>query len=271
MSVIADSARPLRRVTVVDLTRYLPGPYCTRLLADLGATIVKVEPPQGDPGRGVAWYDLLNHGKQIVTLDFHSPTALDELHALLADADVCVEGFKPATARAIGVDGATLSQRYPDLVHCSISGYGQQGPNAERAAHDLNYQGDAGLLGTPPRMPGLLIADITGGLHATIAILAALVSRRGAALDISLVEAARAWTPFLPPPVLRGDFACYYVYETADGHWMALGALEPKFWARFCRHVRRDEWVPLQFCEDPRRTEMLNDVKALFRSRDCAD
>ena len=204
MFAIAGSDRPLSSLTVVDLTRYLPGPYGTRLLADLGATIVRVEPPQGDPMRGIAWYDLLNRGKQVVTLDLREAAAREELHALLARADVCVEGFKPETARGIGVDGATLSARYPMLVHCSISGYGQHGPNAGRAAHDINYQGDAGLLGAPPRVPNLLIADITGALHATIAILAALFARgdraaAGAALDISLFDAARAWAPFLAP------------------------------------------------------------------------
>jgi alpha-methylacyl-CoA racemase len=295
VSITAGSAKPLSGIAVVDLTRYLPGPYCTRLLADLGAHVIKIEPPEGDPMRGVAWpvspvvsprpaawdasrsqagpnlssgmYDFLNSGKEIVTLDLRESGGRDELHRLLASAAVCVEGFKPATARAIGVDGATLAARYPDLVHCSISGYGQEGPHADRAAHDINYQADAGLLSGPPRVPHLLIADITGALHATIAILAALVARRGVALDISLLDAARSWVPFSPPPVLCGDFACYNVYETADHRHVALGALEPKFWERFCRRVGRPEWVALQFAPDPDRSALLTDVRALFRSR----
>ena len=270
------SATPLGGVTVVDLTRYLPGPYCTGLLADLGAHVIKIEPPHGDPMRGVAWpgaYEFLNGGKEIVTLDLREADARDKLHALLARAAVCVEGFRPATAREIGVDGATLAARYPNLVHCSISGYGQEGPDADRAAHDLNYQADAGLLArvSPGQVPGLLIADITAAYHAAIAILAALVARRGATLDISLVDAARAWVPFVPPPVLRGDFACYNVYETSDGRHVALGALEAKFWERFCRHVARPEWAAQQFAPGPSRTRLLDDVRALFRTRSAAE
>ena len=260
----------LEGLTVVDLTRYLPGPYCTRLLGDLGASIVKVEPPSGDPMRGIDWYDLLNRGKQIVRLDLAAPGGRAELDALLSRADVCVEGFRPSTARALGVDGAALAARHPRLVHCSISGYGQTGPRAERAGHDLNYQADAGLLDAGRRMPSLLVADITAGLHATIAILAALVARRGTTIDVSLVQAAASWLPFVPPPKLRGDYACYQLYETADGGHVALGALEPKFWERFCRHVGREAWIADQFAPDPRRTALLEEVRALFRSREAA-
>ena len=267
MPVLVSDA--LAGITVVDLTRYLPGPYCTRMLADLGADVVKIEPPRGDPMRGIAWYDLLNHGKRIVTIDFRASSGREALHALLADAAVCVEGFKPSTARAIGVDGASLAARYPSLVHCSISGYGQSGPDADRAAHDINYQSDAGLLDATnvPRVPQLLVADITAAYHATIGILGALVARKGATLDISLFAAAKSWVPFLPPPKLRGDFACYNVYETSDGGWVALGALESKFWERFCQQVGRPEWVTLQFAGDPDRTMLIAKVRALFASR----
>jgi alpha-methylacyl-CoA racemase len=271
----------LSGVTVVDLTRYLPGPYCTRLLADLGASVIKIESAQGDPMRGFAWYDLLNHAKEIVTLDLLAPDGRDELHRLLARADVCVEGFKPGTAKALGVDGATLATRYPSLVHCSISGYGRRGPDADRAAHDINYQSDAGLLGAyaPRRVPPLLVADITGALHATIAILAALLqspaARRsdatsGAALEISLLEAARSWMTFLPPPILRGEYACYNVYETSDARRVALGALEAKFWERFCRRVGRLEWVAMQFTDDA-QPSLIHAVAELFRSRTAAE
>jgi alpha-methylacyl-CoA racemase len=279
--------RALERLTVVDLTRYLPGPYCTRLLADLGAHVVKVEPPQGDPMRGVAWYEQLNHGKEIVTLDLREAGGRDALHALLGRAAVCVEGFKPATARAIGVDGASLAARYPGLVHCSISGYGQSGPLVDRSAHDINYQADAGLLGaaSPPQVPGLLVADITAAYHATIAILAALLNSNerttspavdrpsageGTTLDISLFAAAKSWVPFVPPPKLRGDFACYNVYETADGQWVALGALEAKFWQRFCQRVDRAEWIPLQFTPGGAQQELIEAVRTLLRRHDLA-
>ena len=262
---------PLTGTTIVDLTRYLPGPYCTRLLADLGAAVIKVEAPGGDPMRGIEWYESLNRGKQIVEVDLASAAGRTEVDALLARADVCVEGFRPSTARALGVDGATLAARYPALVHCSISGFGQRGPDAGRAGHDLNYQAEAGLLDANPRMPQLLVADITAGLHAAIGILAALTQRQrtsaGATLDISLLQAAASWAAFIAPAKLRGDYACYNLYETADGAHVALGALEPKFWAAFCRHVERESWIADQFAPDPRRTVLLDDVRMLIRSR----
>ncbi len=272
------TAKALDGITVVDLTRYLPGPYCTRLLADLGAEVIKVEPPDGDPMRTIVWYDLLNAGKQVITLDLRDRAAQGDLHALLARADVCVEGFRPSTAKAMGVDAATLRERYPHLVHCSISGYGQTGPDAERAGHDINYQAEAGLLAAASRVPPFLVADLTGALHAALRILAALVQRStaspgssagrcGASLDVSLYAAASAWVHFVPPPLLRGDHACYNVYETADGQRVVLGALEPKFWARFCRHLGREDWIPLQFAGDPVRTEILRAVTDLFRTR----
>jgi alpha-methylacyl-CoA racemase len=265
------SAHALDGVTVVDLTRYLPGPYCTRILADLGATVIKVEPPGGDPMRSLVWYDLLNAGKRIVTIDFRSGNAAGELAALLTNADVCVEGFRPSTARALGVDAAALRTRHPRLVHCSISGYGQTGKDAERAGHDLNYQVEAGLLGEHPTMPSMLVADLTGALHAVIRILAALVERSrtgsGIALDVALLDAAAAWVPFIPPPILRGDHACYNVYETSDGKQIALGALEAKFWARFCERLQKPEWIARQFSEEPDRSRLVNEVRALIRSR----
>ena len=271
MSDTLISGTPLSGIRVVDLTRYLPGPYCTRMLADLGAEVVKVEPPSGDPMRTVAWYGLLNAGKRVVTLDLREPPGRAGLDDLLTRADVCVEGFRPSTARALGVDAATLRARHPRLVHCSISGYGQRGPDAERAGHDLNYQAEAGLLGGKPSVPSMLVADITGAFHATIRIVAALVAQRvsgaGDAIDVSLAAAAASWAAFAPPPVLRGHYACYNVYETSDARWVALGALEPKFWERFCKGVGRGGWIPFQFAPDPARTEVLLEAEAIFRGR----
>jgi crotonobetainyl-CoA:carnitine CoA-transferase CaiB-like acyl-CoA transferase len=265
---------PLEGITVVDLTRYLPGPYCTRMLADLGAAVVKVESPEGDPVRTVAWYSLLNDGKRVVTLDLRDEQGRRELDRLLSTADVCVEGFRPSTARAIGVDAETLRARHPQLVHCSISGYGQHGPGAERAGHDINYQAEVGLLAGRPAVPGLLVGDITSSYRAAIGILAALVgrgrTRAGAFVDVAISSAAAAWVPFRPPPVLRGDYACYNVYETADAQWLALGALERKFWERFCVRLGKPEWVALQFAPDPSRSLLLSELRSLIRATDAA-
>jgi crotonobetainyl-CoA:carnitine CoA-transferase CaiB-like acyl-CoA transferase len=221
--------------------------------------------------RTLMWYDVLNRGKREVTIDFRAAEGGREFEALIERADVCVEGFRPSTARALGVDAATLRARNPRLIHCSISGYGQEGPDADRAGHDLNYQIESGLLGSQPSVPSMLLADITGALHAAIRILAAVVERTrtgsGASLDVSLLNAAAAWVPFVPPPILRGDHACYNVYETSDGRRIALGALEEKFWARFCERVGKREWIPLQFAPEPQRSALVDDVRALIRSR----
>lgn len=273
MTATSNTTSQLAGFTVVDLSRYLPGPYCTRLLADMGATVTKVEAPRGDPMRGIAWYDLLNHGKQIVALDLRDSEGRAVLGELLSSADVCVESFRPSTARALGVDGATLVGRYPRLVHCSIGGYPGSGPAVERSGHDVNYQADAGLLAAGPRVPSLPIADITGGLRAAVSIAAALVQRErtnhGTMLQLSLYDAALAWAPFLAPPKLRGDYACYNLYRTADGSRVALGALEPKFWERFCCGAGREDWIGEQFAEAA-QARLVDEVAALFRSRDAA-
>jgi alpha-methylacyl-CoA racemase len=286
------SARPLRGITVVDLTRLLPGPYCTQLLAQLGADVLKIEDPgAGDPTRSMpplhagvgVYFKLLNRGKRSVALDLRHSSAREALDTMLARADVCVEGFRPETSRRIGVDGASLAARHHHLLHCSITGYGVTGARADRAGHDLNYQAAAGLLALTeaPRVPRLLIADITAGLHAAIAILARLAGRertgRGHTVDVSLYAAALSWLPFADPSSfaesadgrldLTGEHACYNIYEAADGEWLALAALEGKFWHRFCERVDRLDWVAQHFAEEPRRSELVGEVRALFRTR----
>ena len=261
----------LSNIVIVDLTRYLPGPYCTRMLADLGASVIKIEPLAGDPMQSVAWYDALNRGKRVVRLDLKDEAQRAELAATLKDADVVIEGFRPSTAKALGVDAAAIRSHHPRLIHCSITGYGQKGSDAERSGHDINYQCEAGLLTEPPTPPSFLVADLTGGLHATIQILAALVARgrtgEGASLDVSLFASAAAWAPFKVPEILSGAYACYNMYETADGRWIALGALEAKFWQRFCNQLARPQWIALQFAEDPQRSMLLAEVREMIRSR----
>ena len=231
-------------VRVLDLTRLLPGAYATLLLADLGADVVKVEDPRGGDtmrtlrGGPSRYFEPLNRGKRSLTLDLRKPEAAAVLDALIARADVVIESFRPSTARRLGVDAATLRARHPRLICASISGFGQDGPYVERAAHDINYQALAGLL-RPPALPGPLIGDIGSAHQAALAIAAALVERAwtgaGRAIDISIHEAAFAWSIF----PTTGDLAqaCYNVYETADGQWLALGALESKFWTGFCERI----------------------------------
>jgi len=306
--------RPLDGVRVLDLTRLLPGSYATLLLADLGADVVKVEDPRGgdgmrtlpplEDGRSV-YFELLNRNKRSVTLDLRSPDAAAVLEALCAHADVIVDSFRPSTARRLGVDPAALRARHPHLVCASITGFGQNGPYAERAAHDINYQALAGLLfGRPstrpgratdntvvaspsnheprqsgplalsaskgePRMPGPLVGDIGAAMQTAIGILAALLLRArtgaGSVVDVSIHEAAMAWSMFPSTSDLAN--ACYTVYETADGQWLALGALEPKFWIGFCERIGRPDLAPLQHAQGEGRARVLRDVREVMRGR----
>ncbi len=261
---------------VLDLTRLLPGAYATLLLANLGADVIKVEDPRGGDsmrtlsplvaGRG--FFDALNRGKRSVTLDLRSPAAAGVLDALAATSDAAVESFRPSTARRLGVDGPTLFARHPHLVCASISGFGSSGPDAERAAHDINYQALAGLL-RPPSMPGPLIGDIGAAMRAALAILAALVERqrtgRGGIVEAPIQQAADAWSLF--PSTADLASACYMLYETADRRWLALGALEPKFWRGFCERIGRPDLVALQFEGGDAGGRVLEEVRAVMRTR----
>src|SRR5476651_2615895 len=254
--------RPLDGIRVLDMTRLLPGAYATLLLADLGADVVKVEDPRGGDGMRTlpplasgrnAYFEALNRNKRSLTLDLRSPAAGAVLAALAAQSDVIVDSFRPSTARRLGVDAATLSAAHPRLVCASISGFGYSGPYEERAAHDINYQALAGLL-RPPALPGPLIGDIGSAHQAALAIVAALVERfrtgAGSTIDVSIHEAAFAWSIF--PATADLAQACYNVYETADGQWLALGALEEKFWAGFCERIG----VPVTATEDAVRARI---------------
>lgn len=267
--------QPLIGVRVLDLTRLLPGAYATLLLANLGADVIKVEDPRGGDGmRSLptvgrrSYFSLLNRNKRSVTLDLRSPAAPAVVDALCARADVVVDSFRPSTAKRLGVDAASLHARHPRLVCASISGFGQTGPYAERAAHDINYQALAGLL-RPPQLPGPLIGDIGAATQAAIGILAALVQRGrtgvGAVIDVSIHDAALAWAMFPDTGELAN--ACYNVYETADGRWLALGALEPKFWKGFCERIERPQLIPLQHAHGDERDRVVREVRAVMRGR----
>jgi len=255
---------PLDGVRVIDLTRLLPGAYATQLLVDLGAQVVKVEDPNGGDGmrRFGEAFDRVNRGKQSVTLDLRSADAMPVLHALLARADVVIHSFRPSTAARLRVDGDTLRAAHPRLICASITGFGLTGPRAEMAAHDINYRALAGQLAGAKR-PGPLIADIGAAMHATIKILAALIERDrmgvGSVLDAPIFDAAREWTSF--PETDDFESACYSLYEAADGEWLALGALEPKFWRRFCERLDHREWIPRQ------RERDIPELRALMRTR----
>jgi alpha-methylacyl-CoA racemase len=287
--MITDFLKGLR---VLDLSQYLPGPFATRLLADMGAEVVKVEPPGGDPLRtidtsakpgGVSpFYRMINAGKTILVLDLKSKVDQDAFAKLVARADVLLESFRPGVLERLGFGPEGLLELNPALVHCALSGFGQTGPYRLVAGHDLGYTAVAGALdatGMPetPVIPYPPMADHAGALQAVVTILGALLARRrggkGCFLDISLSESLLSWqAPALTVPpargaaVINGGAAFYQIYRTADGRFVTLCPLEPKFWANFCQAVGRPEWTDRQFEPLP-QTALIAEVAALFASQ----
>jgi crotonobetainyl-CoA:carnitine CoA-transferase CaiB-like acyl-CoA transferase len=270
------------------------------MLADFGAEVIKIEEPGGEPTRALGMkgndglFADLNRGKKSVVLDLKTGAGREGLLELVRSADGLVEGFRPGVMDRLGIGYSTLIGHNPRLIYVAVTGFGQYHPEATRAAHDVNYLAVAGLLdliGTPggmPAIPGFQIADINGTLHAVIGFLLALAARertgRGQMVDVSMTHALAA---FLPVPLagvratgtapargrerLSGRYACYNIYETADHRWMAVGALEPKFWAALCRELGCEQFIGEQFAEGEKRENILRDVAARFRSRTAED
>ncbi len=250
----------LSGIRILDLTRLLPGPAATQQLADLGADVLKIEDAHGDPARHMGKprgnshaFQAVNRHKRFATLDLKSEAGKRALLELARDADALVEGFRPGTLDRLGLGWQALQAANPRLVLCSISGYGQQGPYAQRAGHDINYLALAGTLyrladaDDQPIVPGLPLADMLGAQAAATAIAAALLHARlrgaGVHLDVALADAALNADPLalaarnageaLPPAglgLLSGGAPCYGLYRCADGKYLAVGALEAKFW-----------------------------------------
>ncbi len=288
-----ESEAPLEGTLVVDLSRYLPGPLVGRLLADLGARVIKVEEPElGDPsrhdpqGKGgqSALATLLLAGHESLALDLKRPAARECLEDLLLKADVLVESFRPGTLGRLGLDPSALRRSYPRLVICSVTGWGQGGPHAQRAGHDLTYQAIAGSLAASPAMPAVPTADVTGAWSAVSAVLAALLRRtrtdRGAWIDQALLDAAShsavtSWAAegegtkdVGEPLLLTGGIPCYDLYRTRDDGWLALGALERRFWKELCKAVDRKDLTLRQYSSDP---AVRREVASLVAGRTRAE
>jgi crotonobetainyl-CoA:carnitine CoA-transferase CaiB-like acyl-CoA transferase len=278
----------LAGVRVLDLTRLLPGGFCTLLLADFGADVIKVEDMgAGDYARAdPRSFAALNRGKRSIQLDLKSDAGRDAFLALAHDADVVVESFRPGVMDRLGVGWEVLRGVNERLVYCAITGYGQDGPLAARAGHDLNYLARTGVLALSgdenPVQASVQIADVAGGaLMAAFGILAALRSGQGQFVDISMADGALSLLAMPaaqllgggPVPrrgelVLGGRLLCYRPYRCADG-WVSIGALEPKFWAAFCRGVDRPDLVEHQF--DPPGSEAHAQVEAICLARTRAE
>ncbi len=298
---------PLEGIRVLDLSRLLPGPYATQLLANLGAEVIKVEhPPGGDYLRAIppfvrvldgersqttgAIFAQVNRGKKSVNLNFGDARGRQVLLRIAQTADVLVESYRPGALSRRGLGFTDLHQANPRLIYCSLSGYGHQGPFRHRAGHDLNYLALAGILDLnapadgAPVSPPVQICDLSGGMNAAIQILAALIERmhtgEGKFLDVALFDAAVGWmqtilgstyraektSPARGKLPLTGLYPCYHIYETSDGRFISLGALEPRFWQGFCEALGRADLVPSHL--DP---DAVETVAAIFRSRTSAE
>jgi alpha-methylacyl-CoA racemase len=252
--------RPLEGTLVVDFSRYLPGAFAGAELLRLGARVVRVERPGGDPMRTTApeWHDLLNAGKEL--------EAWDDAGRMLAQADVVLESFRPGVAAQLGIGPEAAPET---AVYCSITGFGVGGPDEQRAGHDLNYLGWAGVLEpTAPALPPVQIADLAAGaLGAVTEILAALLDRtrtgKGARIVVSMTHNAHRLVS--RAPVLTQGFACYRMYETADGRYLTVGALEPKFFSRLCERVGRPELADRQYDTD--QATLAAELAEVFRRR----
>jgi alpha-methylacyl-CoA racemase len=289
-------------VRVLDLTRYLPGPYATQLLADAGADVIKIEDTgMGDPSRWMTFdaeesegtlFDAVNRGKRSVALDLKSVAGREAFFDLASEADVLIEGFRPGVTERLGIDYDSLREHTPDIVYCSLSGYGGTGPYRTRAGHDLNYAAFSGLLDmtradedAPPRIPGVPVGDMAGGLFAAFSILGALCSRElgntgGEYIDVAMTDVLLSFSQALAPDALggetprpsetalTGELPWYDIYETADGEYVTLAALEPPFWQAFCEAVGREDLVDAHMTSDPStRAALREELVELFAER----
>ncbi len=290
---------PLTGIRVLDLTRLLPGAFCTMLLADMGADVIKVEEPAtGDymrwtppmiDGQSVL-FNSLNRNKRSISLNLKDADGRDLLLRLVETSDVLVEGNRPGVMDRLGLGWDVLHDRNPRLVMCSITGYGQDGPFAARAGHDLNYMATAGALGLngaqggPPAPLSVQVADIGGGgLQPAVAILGALVGvQRGGEgrwIDASMTDGAASWLALAfaargaGEAVARGDqrlagrHACYRVYACKGGGFYSVGALEPKFWSVLCTALHRPDLIELQFAEGEEGRRVHAEMEKTFASR----
>lgn len=280
---------PLEGIRVLDLTRLLPGPYCSLLLADYGADVIKVEDPKsGDYSR---WYEpkvnddqsamfiSLNRNKRSITLDLKDEKDKEAFISLIKTADVLIESFRPGVMDRLGLGFEELKVHNPKLIYCAITGYGQSGPYAKEAGHDINFLSYSGLLhlqGAPnekPLIPSVQIGDIGGGaLMAAIGILLAIIdakkSNTGQFVDISMLDGALSWMHTILPNywtsgempnrgelTLNGGKACYEIYRTKDNRYISVGALEYKFWKNFCKVIGKEELI--EKLDEPQELQRL--------------
>ena len=278
-------------ITALDLATVGPAARASRWLSDYGARVIKVASTHKTQITPPFYAYSAHRGMERVELDLSTADGVEEFMALAESADVVIDSFRPGVTAKLGIGYHDVRARNPRVVYCSTSGFGQHGPRAQWAGHDLNYLAVGGFLdctgrqddGRPP-IPGATVADSAGGgMHAVMAILAALVQRSrtgtGAFLDVSIADGVLALmalqvdeylaTGTVPGPghgLLTGRYAFYGVYGCADGKWLTVAAIEPRFWANLCRALGLDQWVDHQYDDDV-QDEVRADLEAVFRTR----
>ncbi|MCL6610875.1 MAG: CoA transferase [Peptococcaceae bacterium] len=287
--------RMLEGVKILDLSMNLPGPYCTMLLSDLGADVIKIEEPRiGDQARVLnePFFDQLNRGKRSVKLNLKNTAGRQAFLELARHSDAVLESFRPGVVERLGVDYRAVSAVNPRIIYCSISGFGQDGPMRDVPCHDLNIismtgiQHMTGVRGGPPVMPSVLIADTATGTLAALAIVAALwqrtVKNRGQYLDLSMYESCFSWqhihAAFLlsgfeygaGEGMLSGAAPCYNLYRAADGRYVSIGAVEPHFWAGICKLLNKEHLIDKQFSSGEEAERAREELQDLFLTRTSA-
>ncbi len=287
----------LQGVRVLDFTQFLPGPFATKRLADMGAQVIKIEPPQGDParrlGRTVRETGIVflanNEHKQSVRYNLKTAADRERVLQIAATADVVLEGFRPGVAERLGIGFEQVQQVNPTVIYCSLTGYGQPPSQlAHLAGHDLNYVARSGLLAQltdrmgQPIVPNFQFADLIGGLVAEEAILAALVNKqrtgKGTYLDVAMLAALQGMLHVHAMAVATngvedgmqettGKFVCYNLYFTQDGRMVTLAALEEKFWKNFCLAVNRPNWIDKQYSPAIENHPIYQQIRELFKQR----
>jgi len=278
----------LKGIKVLDLSRMLPGPYCSMILADHGAEVIAIEDHRFK--QDGLFFNTINRNKQHLTLNLKTNQGKEIFFKLAESADVIIEGFRPGVVKRLGVDYKTVSARNPGIIYCAITGYGQTGPFKDRAGHDVNYLSTAGILeligpeSGSPTIPGVQFADIAGGsMNAAVGILLALYHRKntgmGQYIDISMTDGLLGYLslphffrlnagkePQRSQDLLSHRYACYNTYETADGGYIAIGAVENRFWKQLCEMLEVPTFSDLQY-DEHQRLEIITTFRTIFKMK----
>ena len=281
--------RALEGIKILDLSRLFPGPYCSMILADLGADVLRIE-DRRFTGEGPGMPTVMRN-KRHMTLNLKHPQGKDIFYRLAREGDVILEGFRPGVTARLGIDYESIKRINTKIIYCSVTGYGQDGPYRNMVGHDVNYLSFGGVLGLngeaggDPVIPPIQVADMAaGGMNAALGIMGALIARqrtgRGQYIDISMLDGIVAMLPF-PVSLLwglgqnprRGDtllsgrYPCYSVYETREGGFISIGALEPRFWEALCRKLGREDFIPSQYDEGEKKEEIFSFLRATFKTK----